>query len=187
MPQFQVANIRPIHLISTHRGLKFWSGAKLKFPRGVIKRQFLKGSFIFSKGLKCFFNFGGERRKVIPGDENFHGDGQQILENFRGGWINFRKFPRGLTSVESLYSAPDILGAQFWCFFYIFTIKFSKSWPRNFQAFHSGWSIVMEPRQQVFPRVLRKIINFRWGSTKIANFQGGLPENRFRRGLKSVT
>ena len=47
-----------------------------------------------------------------------------VDENFRGGSINSRKFPRG--------------------------------------------SIVMEPRQQVFPRGLRKIVNFRRGSTKIS-------------------
>ena len=47
--------------------------------------------------------------------------------------------------------------------------------------------VVMEPRQQVFPRVLRKIVNFRGGSTKIAYFQGDVPENRLNQKNMYIT
>jgi hypothetical protein len=44
----------------------------------------------------------------------------------------------------------------------------------NSRKFPRGGSIVMEPRQQVFPRGLRKIVNFRRGSTKNSEFPRGL-------------
>ena len=119
-----------------------------------------------------------------------------------------------------LYTRYLGISCNFDAFYIFYTIKFSKSRPRNFQAFQSGGSIVnkfvshggylwrailmlsiylllnfqnlrraisklssqvvMEPRQQVFPRVLRKIVNFRGGSTKIAYFQGDVPENVYK-------
>jgi hypothetical protein len=80
----------------------------LKFPRGIVKGQFLNSSkffFNFSRGQNFFFNFRGGRRKVLPVDENFRRGGQQISEGvYRNattstgiseGLEKNRKFPKG--------------------------------------------------------------------------------------------